>query len=183
VFEQVAARCFVSGCVYSIRLFVSKWFRATLYVGIRFPPGRIATSMPIRILIADDDSSIRMLLRRVLEAHPAWKVCGEASNGVDAVEQAERAEPDVAILDLGMPLMNGMEAAREISKAHPRLLMLLLSVQEVSEQLVKAALSAGFKGAITKGSGREVVEGIEAVLNDRLFFQRTANVPPNLGTG
>ena len=139
--------------------------------------------MPIRILIADDDSSIRMLLRRVLEAHPAWKVCGEANSGVDAVQEVERAEPDVAILDLGMPSMNGIEAAREISKTHPLLPMLLLSVQEVSEQLVEAALSAGFKGAITKGSGREVVEGIEAVLNNRLFFPRTAKVPANLETG
>jgi DNA-binding NarL/FixJ family response regulator len=131
--------------------------------------------MPIRILIADDDSTIRMLLRRVLETHPAWQVCGEATNGVDAVEQVERAQPDVAILDLGMPLMNGMDAAREIAKAHPRLPMLLLSVQEVSEQLVHAALNAGFRGAITKGSGREVVEGIEAVLHDRFFFQGSEN--------
>jgi DNA-binding NarL/FixJ family response regulator len=134
--------------------------------------------MPIRILIADDDSNIRMLLRRVVESHPAWKVCGEASNGVDAVEEAERAEPDVAILDLGMPLMNGMDAAREISKAHPQLPMLLLSVQEVSEQLVQEARRAGFKGAITKGSGREVVEGIEAVLRDQLFFQRIEGCSP-----
>ena len=134
--------------------------------------------MPIRILIADDDSNIRMLLRRVVESHPAWKVCGEASNGVDAIEEAKRAEPDVAILDLGMPLMNGMDAAREISKAHPELPMLLLSVQEVSEPLVQAALSAGFKGAITKGSGREVVEGIEAVLRDQLFFQRREGSSP-----
>jgi DNA-binding NarL/FixJ family response regulator len=127
--------------------------------------------MPIRILIADDDSTIRMLLRRVLETHPAWQVCGEAANGVDAVQQVEQSQPDIAVLDLGMPTMNGMDAAREISRTHPKLPMLLLSVQEVSEQLMKAALAAGFKGAITKGSGREVVEGIEAVLCDRLFFQ------------
>lgn len=127
--------------------------------------------MPIRILIADDDFTIRMLLRRVLETHPAWQVCGEAANGVDAVQQVERSQPDVAVLDLGMPMMNGMDAAREIARTHPKLPMLLLSVQEVSEQLVKAALEAGFKGAITKGSCREVVEGIEAVLHNRLFFQ------------
>ncbi len=129
--------------------------------------------MPIRILIADDDANIRMLLRRVVETHPAWQVCGEAANGVEAIYQVEQDQPDVAILDLGMPLMNGMDAAREISKAHPQLPLLLLSVQEVSEQLVHAALSAGFKGAITKGSGREVVEGIEAVLRDRFFFQKS----------
>ena len=60
--------------------------------------------MPIRILIADDDPTIRMLLRRVVETHPAWQVCGEAANGVEAVNQVEHDQPDVAILDLGMPL-------------------------------------------------------------------------------
>jgi len=134
--------------------------------------------MPIQILIADDDANIRMLLRRVLESHPAWKVCGEVSNGADAVEEVKRVEPDVAILDLGMPLMNGMDAARKISSFRPKLPMLLLSVQEVSEQLVQDARTAGFKGAITKGSGREVVEGIEAVLRDQLFFQRTDGSSP-----
>jgi DNA-binding NarL/FixJ family response regulator len=136
------------------------------------------TSMPIRILIADDDSNIRMLLRRVLESHIAWTVCGEVSNGADAVEEVERAVPDVAILDLGMPLMNGMDAARKISSAHPQLPMLLLSVQEVSEQLVQEARKAGFKGAVTKGSGREIVEGIEAVLRNQSFFQRIERPSP-----
>jgi len=134
--------------------------------------------MPIRILIADDDSNIRMLLRRVLESHPEWEVCGEVSNGADAVEEVRRVEPDVAILDLGMPVMNGMDAAREISKAHPQLPLLLLSVQQVSEPLVQAARAAGFRGAITKGRGREVVVGIEAVLRDQLFFQKIEDPPP-----
>jgi len=64
--------------------------------------------MPVRILIADDDPAIRRLFRRLLEAQPDWQVCGEAVNGVDAVEQVVQAEPDLAILDLGMPLMNGI---------------------------------------------------------------------------
>jgi len=127
--------------------------------------------MPIRILIADDDFTIRMLLRRVLETHPAWQVCGEGGQRCRCGPAGGTIQPDVAVLDLGMPMMNGMDAARAIARTHPELPMLLLSVQEVSEQLVKAALEAGFKGAITKGSCREVVEGIEAVLHNRLFFQ------------
>jgi DNA-binding NarL/FixJ family response regulator len=127
--------------------------------------------MAIRILIADDDPTIRMLLRRLLEKHSDWQVCGEAVNGVEAIEQVEKVAPDLAILDLGMPVMNGMRAAQWISKVNPRLPMLLISVQEVSDQLVQAARKAGFRGAITKGRGLEVVEGVEALLNNEVFFR------------
>jgi DNA-binding NarL/FixJ family response regulator len=126
--------------------------------------------MPIRILIADDDSTIRMLLRRLLESHSEWQVCAEAVNGVEAIEKVEQCTPDLAILDLGMPLMNGIQAASEISKTNPQLPMLLMSVQQVSNQLVEAARSAGFRGAITKVRGHEVLESVEALLNNELAF-------------
>src|ERR1700730_12843045 len=116
--------------------------------------------MSIRILIADDDSTIRMLVRRLLERRSEWQVF-EAANGAEAVEKVEQFAPDLAILDLAMPLMNGVQAAREISKANPRLLMLLISVQEVSRQLIEAARSAGFRGAVTKSRGHEIVEAVE----------------------
>jgi DNA-binding NarL/FixJ family response regulator len=131
--------------------------------------------MPTRILIADDDSTIRMLLRRLLERHSDWQVCSEAVNGVDAVEKVAQAAPDLAILDLGMPVMNGMQAAQQISKANPGLPMLLISVQQVSDQLVQAARRAGFRGAITKGRGLEVVQGVEALLNDHGSFYRDSS--------
>ena len=101
--------------------------------------------MPIRILIADDDSTIRRLLRRLLEDHPDWEVCGEAVNGADAVAKIEHLAPDLAVLDLGMPQMNGLQAAREIYKAHPQIPLILLTVQEVSNQLAEEAESAGFR--------------------------------------
>ncbi len=129
-------------------------------------------SMPIRILIADDDPAIRGLFRRLLEAQPGWQVCGEAVNGVDAVEQVARNAPDLAILDLGMPQKNGIEAARAIAHLNPKLPLLLISVQEMSDQLVEAAMEVGFKGAITKSRGREIVKGVDAILNNRFFFQR-----------
>jgi DNA-binding NarL/FixJ family response regulator len=128
--------------------------------------------MPIRILIADDDSTIRMLLRRLLERHSDWQVCSEAVNGVEAIEKVAQAAPDLAILDLGMPVMNGMQAAQWISQVNPRLPMLLISVQQVSDQLVQAARRAGFRGAITKGRGLEVVQGVEALLSDDVSFYR-----------
>jgi DNA-binding NarL/FixJ family response regulator len=120
--------------------------------------------MPTRILIADDDATIRSLLRRLLEKQPGWEVCGDASNGAEAIEKIEQLEPDVVVMDLGMPVMTGLQAAPEIAKAHPHLPMLLISVQEVSRQLAWEARNAGYRGAVTKSSGNEVLRGIEALL-------------------
>jgi CheY-like chemotaxis protein len=128
------------------------------------------TLMPTRILIADDDSTIRLLLRRLLEKQPDWQVCGEASNGVEAIERVEELEPDVVVMDLGMPVMTGLQAAPEIMKAHPQLPMLLISVQEVSRQLAREARNAGYRGAVTKSCGSEVLKGIEALLRHETFF-------------
>jgi DNA-binding NarL/FixJ family response regulator len=126
--------------------------------------------MATRILIADDDSTIRMLLRRLLEVHSDWQVCSEAVNGAEAIEKVEMFAPDLAILDLGMPIMNGVQAARAISKANPQLPLLLISVQEVSRQLAEAARGAGFRGAVTKSRGHEIVEAVKALVNNELFF-------------
>ncbi len=127
--------------------------------------------MNTRILIADDDAVIRQLLRRILEEQPGWQVCGEASNGQDAVAQSQQLSPDVVVIDLAMPIMNGLQAGREIYKLTHRP-MLLLTVQDVSPELVREARSAGFQGAISKSKGTEVVTGIEALLREENFFQR-----------
>jgi two-component system response regulator NreC len=126
--------------------------------------------MSTRILIADDDATIRLLLRRLLEKQPDWQVCGEAGNGVEAIEGVEQFEPDVVVMDLAMPVMNGLQAGPEIAKAHPRLPMLLISVQEVSNQLAREARNAGYRGAVTKSGGDEVLKGIEALLRHEMFF-------------
>ena len=119
--------------------------------------------MPTRILIADDDTSIRRLLRRLLEQHADWRVCGEATNGIEAIQRASQLAPDVIVLDLAMPTMNGLQAGREISKS-VRAPMLLLTVQDVSPELDNQAKSAGFQVALSKSRGREVVSGIERLL-------------------
>jgi DNA-binding NarL/FixJ family response regulator len=133
-------------------------------------PGRESRRMPTKILIADDDATIRSLLRRFLEKQPDWQVCGEASNGAEAIEIVEELEPDVVVMDLGMPVMTGLQASPEIAKAHPRIPMLLISVQEVSKQLARKARNAGYRGAVTKSRGHEVVRGIEAVLHHEASF-------------
>jgi DNA-binding NarL/FixJ family response regulator len=131
--------------------------------------------MPVRILIADDDSPIRRLLRRLIEDHSNWEVCGEAVNGADAVEKAGELAPDLIVLDLAMPQMNGLQAAREIAKADPHMPMLLLTVQQVSSELALEARKAGFQGAVSKSTGSEVVKGVETLLQQESFFKAVPN--------
>jgi DNA-binding NarL/FixJ family response regulator len=126
--------------------------------------------LPIRILLADDDATIRMLIRRLLETHSDWQVCGEATDGVDAVQKVMQLAPDVVILDLSMPRMNGVDSGREIAKIKPDLPMLLFTVQQIEGAAIPEICGAGFKGAVTKENGAEVVEGVEAVLRGEIFF-------------
>jgi DNA-binding NarL/FixJ family response regulator len=127
--------------------------------------------MAVRILIADDDAAIRRLLRRLIETHGGWTVCADARDGQEAVEKTEELNPDVVVLDLAMPDMNGLQAAREISRHHPDLPMLLFTVQQVSKELSTQAISAGCRGALSKNTGSEVVHAIEVLLNHQNFFQ------------
>lgn len=127
--------------------------------------------MAVRILIADDDSSIRRLLRRLIESHAGWSVCADAHDGEDAVEKAGQLSPDVIVMDLAMPQMNGLQAAREISRNLPDTPMLLLTVQQVSRELNTEAAHAGFRGAVSKNTGSEVVRAIEVLLTRKRFFQ------------
>lgn len=131
--------------------------------------------MPVQILIADDDAPIRRLLRRVIEDHPDWQVCGEAENGREVLDQVGSLSPDLVVMDLAMPQMNGLQAARQICKTSPELPMLLLTVQQVSKELVQEARAAGFKGAVSKSTGSEVVRGIETLLRKEHFFRSTAS--------
>jgi DNA-binding NarL/FixJ family response regulator len=126
--------------------------------------------MPFRILIVDDDVTIRRLLRRILEERPGWEVCGEAANDNDAIAQTEQLAPDLAIIDLAMPNQNGIEAAREIFALSPLTPMLRLTMQQVSAELARAAREAGFRGAVTKSSGSEVVMAVETLLGKGTFF-------------
>lgn len=127
--------------------------------------------MPVRILIADDDAAIRRLLRRLIETRGGWTVCADACDGHEAVNKTAELKPDVVVLDLAMPDMNGLQAAREISRNHPGLPMLLFTVQQVSKELRHQALNAGCRGALSKNTGSEIVHAIEVLLNQEQFFQ------------
>jgi DNA-binding NarL/FixJ family response regulator len=105
--------------------------------------------MPFKILIVDDSSSIRNLLRFFIEHNTDWQVCGEAENGQVAVEKVRELKPHAVILDLSMPVMNGLEAAREITRIAPNVHMVMFTMH-TSEQLRKDAQAVGIKDVISK---------------------------------
>jgi DNA-binding NarL/FixJ family response regulator len=124
----------------------------------------------MRILVVDDHDVVRRGLRSVLEGHPGWQVCAEASNGRAAVAQAEQLKPDVVVMDISMPDMNGLEAARQIKKIHPKAEIVILSVH-FSDQLVRDIVDAGAKSYILKSDAeRDLVIAVEAVANHRSYF-------------
>jgi DNA-binding NarL/FixJ family response regulator len=123
-----------------------------------------------RILLADDHDIVRQGLRNVLEQRPEWKVCGEASNGRQAVKQALELKPDVVILDISMPELNGLEAARQIVKGMPKTEILVLTVHE-SENLVREVLDAGARGYLLKSdASKHLLPAIESLLAHKPFF-------------
>ena len=105
--------------------------------------------MSIRILIADDDPNIRLLLRRLLEKQQDWHVCGEASNGIEAIEGVEQFAPDIVVMDLAMPVMNGLEAAREIHLIAPNTAMVMFTMHS-SPQLLLEARAVGISDVLSK---------------------------------
>ena len=108
--------------------------------------------MPYSILIVDDNASIRRSLRFCIEQNTNWQVCGEADNGKIAVERVKELHPDIVILDLQMPVMNGIEAARQISRLAPNTAMLMFTLYS-GEQLLKDAQAAGIKDVVSKSNG------------------------------
>jgi DNA-binding NarL/FixJ family response regulator len=124
----------------------------------------------LRILIADDHEVARKGIRALLESHAGWEVCAEARDGREAVECASRLKPDVLVLDIGMPNLNGLDAARQILVIMPDARILILTVHD-SEQMVREVLATGARGFLLKSdAGRDLVTAVEAVQNRRTFF-------------
>ena len=124
----------------------------------------------LRILIADDHDLMRRGVKTLLQSHTGWEICGEAKTGREAVDLAEKMRPDIVILDIGMPDLNGMEAARRIRKASPATEILILSVH-YSDQLVREIVDAGVRGYIVKSdSDRDLVIAVETLAKHKPFF-------------
>jgi two-component system, NarL family, response regulator NreC len=124
----------------------------------------------LRVLLGDDHVVLRQGLRKILEDRRDWRVVAEAGNGRDAVRAAIEINPDVAVLDIGMPLLNGVEATRQIVRRAPSVRVLILSMH--SEQAyVTQAVQAGARGYLLKESaGAELIEAIAAVAAGRSYF-------------
>lgn len=124
----------------------------------------------VRILIADDHELIRRGLATTLGDVPGWSVVVEAENGRRAVELARSTQPDIAILDMTMPELNGLEATRQILSDRGSTRVLILTAHE-SEQLVREVLNAGAQGYVLKSdAGKALVTGVEALMDGRPFF-------------
>ncbi len=130
----------------------------------------------VRILIADDHEVVRRGVRSLLTSRKEWDVCGEAVDGRDAVKKAKELKPDVVVLDISMPHLNGFEAARLIHKEVPQSKILILSQHNVSEML-QTALDSGARGYVSKSEvSRDLLPAVEAIIHNRSpFISQTGN--------
>jgi DNA-binding NarL/FixJ family response regulator len=125
---------------------------------------------PLRIVLADDHAVVRQGLRSLLEEQPGWKVVAETATGKDAVTKVRELKPDVAILDISMPSLNGLEAARQIVESGSRARILILTVHD-SDAMIKEMLDAGVKGYVLKSdAARDLVAAVEALQRNMTFF-------------
>ncbi len=134
--------------------------------------------MTVRILVADDHPVVRQGLGTLLGSRSDWEIVDEAENGVEAVERAERLKPDVVVLDVSMPEMDGLEACRQIRKRAPKSEVLMVT-QHDSAQMVREALRAGARSYVVKSdAARDLLAAVEAV-SQHQFFSR--HKPPGAG--
>jgi DNA-binding NarL/FixJ family response regulator len=124
----------------------------------------------LRILVADDHEVVRRGLCALLQAQSDWEICGEATDGREAVNKAEQLKPDVVVLDIGMPNLSGLEATRQILAAAPQTRVLILTLHD-SDQIVTEVLSAGARGFLSKSdAARELVSAVDALKRGKTYF-------------
>jgi DNA-binding NarL/FixJ family response regulator len=124
----------------------------------------------VSLLVADDHEVIRQGLRALIKEQPGWKLAAEATDGSDAVAKAAEFQPDVAIIDVTMPLLNGIEATKQIAAASPRTKVLILTIHE-SDQLSRKAIEAGARGYMFKtDAARDLISAVNSLLMNKTFF-------------
>jgi DNA-binding NarL/FixJ family response regulator len=129
--------------------------------------------MPLRILVVDDHAVVRRGVRSLLESHEGWEVCGEATTGRDAVEQSRRLRPDVVVMDLSLPELNGLDATRQILKHAPDTEVLVLTMHH-SEELARDVLKAGARGYVLKSDADEdLIAAIDSLRQHKPFLTST----------
>ncbi len=127
-----------------------------------------------RILIADDHDGVRKTLRSLLESRDDFEVCGEAANGVEAITRTKELKPDLVILDIRMPTVDGFEAARVIRKFFPEIRILIFSVHKAN-QMLEEAQKIGVNGFVEKSeNGQVLLRAVDDVLHDQRYFAAAA---------
>lgn len=125
---------------------------------------------PLRLLVADDHEIVRKGLRSLLEAQPGWQVVSEARDGREAAAQAKELKPDVAVVDISMPTLNGLEATRQMIKVDPQIKVLILTMHD-TDPLIREVLDAGARGYVLKSdASRDLVTAVEAIRRNKTFF-------------
>jgi DNA-binding NarL/FixJ family response regulator len=140
----------------------------------------------LRILVADDHDLMRRGIKTLIESRKGWEICGEARTGAQAVTQAQELKPDVAILDISMPDLNGIEAAKRIRKASEKTEILMLSMH-YSDQIIRDVIDAGIRGYVVKtDSGNDLSRALENLATHKPFYStRVSDVianPPRQNT-
>jgi DNA-binding NarL/FixJ family response regulator len=131
--------------------------------------------MKLRILLADDHEIVRRGLCALLQKHEGWEVCGEAADGREALEMAKQLAPDVIILDIGMPNLNGLATTRQMLQQDPNAKIIVLTITD-SDQVIREALNAGARGFVLKSdAARDLVSAVEALQDKRMFFTPRVN--------
>src|SRR5260370_3791338 len=126
--------------------------------------------MGVRLLLADDHEIVRKGLRAMLETEPGWEVVAEAADGRHAIQKTKQMKPDVAILDISMPSLNGLEAAHQIVTCAPQTKVLILTVHE-ADPLIQQVLEAGARGYLLKSdAARDLVAAVDALRRNKTFF-------------
>jgi DNA-binding NarL/FixJ family response regulator len=131
--------------------------------------------MKLRILLADDHEIVRRGLCTLLQKREGWEICGEATDGREAVEKAKELKPDVVIVDIGMPNLNGLDATRRLLQQDPGAKVIVLTVTD-ADQVIREALDAGARGFVLKSdAARDLVSAVEALQSKRMFFTPRVN--------